>query len=248
MNYKEFWDAVHMGCSARKYADKCRKIQQSLKYNPNPEATVRHHLMDTEEQRKYNDEHYELWGFEIDEDGNEHFEYGKYIIFITPDEHHKIHTLSKITRQKISIANTGRKWTEESKASLSNARKGKNNPMYGVKLCGEKNGMYGKHHSNDAKLAMSNASKGKNNPMYGRRGELSACYGRCGEKHPMYGKHQSEEAKQLISNKAKSYNSAIKYMYSVYKNNNGLLKWNDFRKAIKTGDILFEYSKPSAFV
>lgn len=38
-----------------------RNIQRSLKYNSDPNAVVIHHLRDTEEQRKYNDEHYEFW-------------------------------------------------------------------------------------------------------------------------------------------------------------------------------------------
>ena len=83
------------------WSNKCRQVQKSLKYNPDPNATVRHHLRDTEEQRKYNDEHYELWGF--NEDGT--FEYGKYIIFVTPEEHHNLHHVSEETRKKISESN-----------------------------------------------------------------------------------------------------------------------------------------------
>lgn len=41
-------------------------------------------------------------GFEIDENGNEHFEYGKYIVFVTHEEHSAIHTASEETREKIS--------------------------------------------------------------------------------------------------------------------------------------------------
>lgn len=37
-------------------------------------------------------------GFEIDENGNEHFEYGKYIVFVTHEEHSAIHTASEETR------------------------------------------------------------------------------------------------------------------------------------------------------
>lgn len=105
MNIKEWHKACGEGWAPRKYDNASRELQLSLKYNPDPEATVRHHLRDTEEQRKYNDEHYELWGFEIDEDGNEHFEYGKYIVFVTKEEHLAIHHMCDDTKQKISIAN-----------------------------------------------------------------------------------------------------------------------------------------------
>lgn len=102
MNMKEWRKACNENWAPRKYDNLCRAEQKSLKYNPDPNATVRHHLRDTEEQRKYNDEHYELWGFEIDEVGNEHFEYGKYIIFVTPEEHNKLHAVSEETRLKLS--------------------------------------------------------------------------------------------------------------------------------------------------
>lgn len=109
MNRKEFLEAVKHDPSLWKWCAKCKKIQQSLIYNNNPDATTKHHLLDTEEQIKYNNEHYELFGFEIDENGNEHFEYGKYIIFVTNKEHKAIHAVCKDTRKKISVANKGRK-------------------------------------------------------------------------------------------------------------------------------------------
>lgn len=125
---KENWFSVD-----HKYDIASRQIQKSLKYNPDPNATVRHHLRDTEEQRKYNDEHYELWGFEIDENGNEHFEYGKYVIFVTGEEHRAIHALSEETRKKMSEAQKG-----------------------------EKNNMYGKRHSDATKQKMSESHMREN--------------------------------------------------------------------------------------
>jgi hypothetical protein len=65
---------------------------------------VRHHLRDTEEQRKYNDEHYEYFGF--NQDGT--FEYGKYIIFITKEEHTEIHRQSEETKQRRSNSLKGK--------------------------------------------------------------------------------------------------------------------------------------------
>ena len=81
-----------------KWSNKTRQIQRSLQYNPDPNATVRHHLMDTPEQIEYNNAHYELWGHNLD--GT--FEYGKYIIFITPEEHGKINANSEEINKKIS--------------------------------------------------------------------------------------------------------------------------------------------------
>ena len=54
-----------------------------------------HHRDDPLECIMYNTEHYELWGFEIDENGAPHFEYGKYVIFLPHGEHSKHHQLNK---------------------------------------------------------------------------------------------------------------------------------------------------------
>lgn len=51
---------------------------------------------------------------------------------------------------------------------------------------GEKNGMYGKHHTEEAKQKMSQSKKGKYS----------------GSNNPMYGKHHTEEAKQKMSEAA----------------------------------------------
>lgn len=94
-----------------------------------------HHRNDTEECRKYNEEHYELWGFEFDEATNEYrFELGKFVQFMTHGEHARYHQLnqSDVEREK-----------------RSNAVKGSNNPFFG------------KHHSDIARQKMSIARKGK---------------------------------------------------------------------------------------
>lgn len=228
MNYKEYWEAVRSGANVREYDLKSRKIQKSLKYNSDPNAVVRHHLMDTPEQIEYNNAHYEFWGH--NPDGT--FEYGKYMIFVTKEEHHKIHALSEITRQRIGEASAGRVCSEETKQLLSKLHSGSNNPMYGVKLTGEKNGMYGKHHTDETKKLLSEKFSGENNPMYGKRGELAPCYGRCGELHPMYGKesafkgrHHTDEAKQKISdaNKAKWRDPEYRAKYIETSKN----RWTD---------------------
>ena len=104
MNCKEW----HHLCKTNRYLldftyyNKVREIQKYL------HAVVIHHLRDTEEQRKYNNEHYELWGF--NEDGT--FEYGKYVIFVTEEWHLNYHHHSEETRKKISDSNK-KKWEDE---------------------------------------------------------------------------------------------------------------------------------------
>lgn len=223
MNWKEWQTAIkddYMSVD-HTWEWKCKKLQQSLKYNSNPKATTKHHLRDTEEQRKYNDEHYELWGFEIDEDGNEHFEYGKYIIFMTQEEHNRLHAESEETRKK-----------------KSESLKGEKNPMYGKpgtrlgakhtdasKLkdsaahIGERNGMYGTHHTDESKYKISKASKDRwadesyrqhmSDVMKDREFSEEHCRklseSKCGEKNPMYGKHHTEEEKEHLRQTSKAY-------------------------------------------
>lgn len=122
--------------------NKTRKIQKSFQYNQNTAAVVIHHLRDTEEQRKYNDERYELWGHNLD--GT--FEYGKYVVFVTKEEHNEIHRCSEETRLKRSEA-----------------------------LSGEKHPMYGKHHSEETKRKIGSSSSGDKNHNYGKPRDRETC-------------------------------------------------------------------------
>lgn len=143
MNQRE-WKKSGKFTNKYEWYNQVRRFQRSLQYNPNPEAKIIHHLRDTEEQRKYNDEHYEFWGF----DQNGTFEYGKYVIFVTREEHSNIHKCSEETCKKKSIglmgkglseahrlsiskSNTGKKRSEESKLKQSKAISGANNHNYG---------------------------------------------------------------------------------------------------------------------
>lgn len=177
MNFLEWKKACLEGYAPRKYDNASREIQRSLKYNSDPKATVRHHLRDTEEQIKYNDEHYELWGFEIDENGNEHFEYGKYVVFLTPEEHNTIHALSEETRKKISEANKGKYVSEDTRKKISEAwlredyrnsiiKRGKDHPFYG------------KHHSEESLEKMRKALKEYWSDEDHRRQQGERCTGR----------------------------------------------------------------------
>lgn len=292
MNIKEWQKACEDGYAPRRYDNASREIQRSLKYNHDPNATVRHHLRDTDEQRKYNDEHYELWGFEIDKNGNEHFEYGKYIIFVTKEEHVEIHKCSEETREKLSGENNGmygKHHSEEAKKKMSENNSGEKNPMYGKRgalapcygRCGEAHPMYGKvgafkgrHHTDESKQKMSDASKAKwldqeyraknietnknrwTDEMRLAESEKQKAYFKehpvseelrkkrsknaSGEKNPMYGKHHSEETKEKIRLGQKKAFDAYKLLYSIYKQHCGILKRNEFIRAIKSGDVTFE--------
>ena len=125
MNQRE-WKTSRKFTDKYKWYNKTRKIQKSLKYNPDSNATVIHHLRDTEEQQKYNDEHYELWGHNLD--GT--FEYGKYVIFVTKEEHTKIHKCSEETRQKISKNGKGMSGKCHKKISLRLMRKARSKQSF----------------------------------------------------------------------------------------------------------------------
>jgi group I intron endonuclease len=58
--------------------------------------------------------------------------------------------------------------SEEHRAKLSEANKGENNPMYGVRRLGEANPFYGKSHLEEFKAQRSSAQTGVNNSFYGK--------------------------------------------------------------------------------
>lgn len=107
MNRKEWLECTNREVKWHWYHE-CEKIRMSLEYNKDTNATHKHHLFDTPEQIEYNNTHYEMWGF--NEDGT--FEYGKYIIFVTPEEHSQIHASSDETNEKRRIA-MKKKWDDE---------------------------------------------------------------------------------------------------------------------------------------
>lgn len=233
MNYKEYKkDEDNHVKGIHYWANKCRQIQKSLKYNPDPNATVRHHLRDTEEQRKYNDEHYEMWGFEIDENGNEHFEYGKYIIFVTHDEHSKIHGVCEETRKKLSEANKGRSfWTDERRLQYIEHNKGNTYAK-------------GRKQSDEAKKKISEAHKGKILSDEHRKKLSEAHKGKIlsDEHKRAIGKASSEnmtdEMKKRLSESVKQTKQKQSALYKEYKKSGGKLTWNEFTSYIKTNNQL----------
>ena len=171
MNNMEYYSANHRN----EYHRYIHKLLNEWKLaNSIIERCVVHHRDDTEECRKYNEEHYELWGFNLD--GT--FEYGKYIVFMTMSEHMQYHNA------------------------------GANNPMYGVRKFGVDNPFYGRTHSHESKEKMRIAHTGK---------KLSH-------------EHRSKMA---------ATRKGIGILWKVYKNNNGVLSYNDFRRALKNGYITF---------
>ena len=110
--------------------------------------------------------------------------------------------------------NFGLTHTDETKQLISASKSGDKNPMYGrtgnvhpkfgkklsektkqlmsdnkPRLCGDKNHMYGKHHTEEAKQKMSDANLGDKNYMRGKLGKLC----------PNFGKTHSDKTKQLMS-------------------------------------------------
>jgi hypothetical protein len=72
---------------------------------------------------------------------------------------------------------------EMTRKELSIATSGKNSPTYGLKLCGEKNGFFGKHHTEKTKDLLRSKLKGK----------------MAGSDNPFYGKRHTEETKKFLS-------------------------------------------------
>lgn len=81
--------------------------QKILGYRRNTGYTI-HHLRDTEEQRIFNDTHYERWG--IDFDGQM-----KYCVLMTTEEHSKLHHTSEETKCKLSksVSIAKKRYTDE---------------------------------------------------------------------------------------------------------------------------------------
>lgn len=243
MNKNEYYNSKILYKNEEyKYARKLLKEWQCA--NNIEQECVIHHRDDTEECRKYNEEHYERWG--IDENGE--FTEGKYVKFMTRSAHttyhHKGKILSEETRQKISDAHTGKSFTEETKQKLSKANSGENNPMFGVHRFGSANPFYGKKHSAETKQKLSDHFKGKPISEETRQKISNAIKG---ENHPMYGKSPTPES--IAKNRESNIKLAksIKYLYDVYKKNGGCLSWNGFRHMLKTGEITFEMQPISVF-
>jgi len=80
------------------------------------------------------------------------------------------------------------------------------------KLIGDRNGMYGKTHSEESKKKMSRPKSGKDNGMYGKKHsdetKKKISENLKGEKNPFYGKKHSDETKKKMSEIAKKRNGS----------------------------------------
>lgn len=241
MNQKE-WKTSGKFKGKFEWYNKTRNLQKSLQYSPDPNASIIHHLRDTEEQRKYNDEHYEFWGHNLD--GT--FEYGKYVIFLTKESHDLYHHTSEETRKKISDAISGEKngmfgkhLSEETKKKMSDAKKGKHpsdetRRKMSESHKGDKCYWYGKHLSKEHKEKLSNMQlgkyKGENNPMYGKH-HTDESKKKMSEKRK--GTKLLDESKKKISESCKNKVEIVKEKYIEYKSSGGTMTWNEFQKWLK---------------
>lgn len=236
MNIKEWQNACEEGLAPRRYDNASREIQKSLQYNNDPNATVRHHLRDTEEQRKYNDEHYELWGFEIDEDGNEHFEYGKYVIFVTKEEHAEIHKCSEETRKKRSksmISYCSNENVREHRREVAiNMWQDENYRNNWKNSLSYKTDQHYIENQSKATKAMWQDDLYRNKVINSIREWSTSDSIRQKRSENAKVLWQDEKYREKRLAKLKETNSKYSNLYKEYKNNGGTLSWNEFRKSI----------------
>lgn len=175
---------------------------------------VVHHRDDTEECRKYNTEHYEIYG--CNPDGT--FEYGKYVVFMTNAEHNTYH-------------HKGKTLSNEQKAKLSEANSG------------EKNGFYGKTHTAEVRQKIREKALGRKITEETKQKLREANIGR---KHTEESKQKmregclrrkySEEMKRHIRDAISQRMKNDGLYFRKYKENNGDLPWNEFRKLFHNND------------
>jgi hypothetical protein len=183
---------------------------QAIKYFNLTKGYVIHHLRETEEQRQFNDQHYERWGFDFNGEM-------KFAIKITVEEHKKYHCLSKETRLRISISNNGKKRTKEQKQNYSKAKKGRIvSKETGLKISKSKKGF---KHTEEWKKLHSLRMFGENNPAW--KGGISKIpklkkdkIPPIGELNPMYGRTHSKETRLKISFKNKGKKQSEKTIKS----------------------------------
>ena len=236
-------------------------LRQWMLDNRVSEVCCVHHRNDTEETRKYNSEHYHLWGF--NEDGS--FEYGKYVVFMTHAEHSKYHGQgrhpSESSKLKNSLAHKGQPSGFKGHHHTMEAKRKNSEAHLGNKLS------LGYRHTEDAKKKMSAVHKGAVSPFRGKchtdeakQKNREAHLGRVHSEETRKkisegnrGKHSrplSEETKLKLSlshkgravpeelkQAAKERMKTILMHYHTYKESGGALSWQAFQQAFKDHSI-----------
>lgn len=190
---------------------------------------VVHHRDDTEETRKYNEEHYERWGF--NEDGT--FEYGKYVVFMTHAEHSSYHHKGHSCNVGVDNQFYGKHHSQEQCDKWSKERKGRKLTdewkLHISQNSAHVAGFKGHKHTEEAKrqiaLNTSKALKGRAFSDEHRKAISDA----------RKGTTLSEQHKC----KLKRIAEGKRFLYNVYKANGGQLTWKAFLHAISIGDIGF---------
>ena len=118
------------------------------------------------------------------------------------------------------------KHSEESKQKMSEAKKGKNNPMYNKK------------HSQKTKEKMRENNLGENNPMFGKYGE----------DNPHFGMKRSEETKQKMREARKGYTHSEKTKEKLKKSRIGRKPNLGKKHSEETKKILSENMKNTYWV
>lgn len=231
------------------YYNKTRKIQRSLQYNQDSNASVIHHLRDTEEQRNYNDTYYEYWGF--NQDGT--FEYGKYVVFWTKEQHDSYHKDSDETKEKKRIAQIkryesfeerrkasekqkGKIVSDETRRKISNGNKGKHISEKTKEVLREK--CSGWHHTDEARQKISDAGKGREFSEESRNKISKALREKydSGWVSPIKGHSVSEETRMKIGNANRGENNGMygKHLSEEHKrriSESNKASWTDERRA-----------------
>ena len=257
MNKAEYYNNI---TSKNRYYKYTHELLHQWKIENNYHCKcVIHHRDDTEECRKYNEEHYERWG--CNEDGT--FEYGKYAIFMTHTDHSSYHNSgdkcsmkrpevrAKVSATKKGQVSTfkGKHHSEESKQKLRESHLGKKASEETRKKLselhkGERHWNYGKHHSEETCEKIRIANTGKHHSEETRQKMSESCKG---EKNGFYGKKHSEESRKKISESRKKMSESLKVIisqqmkydalhYHEYKANGGDILWNAFRKLFHNKD------------
>lgn len=111
------------------------------------------------------------------------------------------------------------------------------------------------HKSDEHRAKLSKAFSGDKNPSkrHEVRAKISAnnaryWKGKTGEGTAYYGHIHSSESRAKTSETMKEHLKGLSFIYNVYKEHGGQLKWGAFRKALKTGDITFETRPISVFI